>query len=196
MLWAELYPPTQIHILKPFTPNVTKCGELAFKELIKVEWSHRIGPESSRTDVLEERGRDTMDAWAQRKGHSRTQQEGCHSQAKRVSGVNPGNTTILEFQPPELWENKSLLLMLCVYSVAQLCPTHSDSRDCSPPGSSVHGILQARILEWVTISYSRGSSQPRDQTIAYPAGKSVGRREYGREGGKKGEKLILLNFHS
>ena len=36
--------------------------------------------------------------------------------------------------------------------------------DCSPPSSSVHGILQARILEWVAISFSRGSSQPRDQT--------------------------------
>ena len=36
--------------------------------------------------------------------------------------------------------------------------------DCSPPGSSVHGISQARILEWVAISFSRGSSQPRDQT--------------------------------
>ena len=40
--------------------------------------------------------------------------------------------------------------------------------DCSPPGSSVHGISQARILEWVAISYSRGSSWPRDQThISY-----------------------------
>ena len=36
--------------------------------------------------------------------------------------------------------------------------------DCSPPGSSVHGIPQARILEWVAISFSKGSSQPRDQT--------------------------------
>ena len=36
--------------------------------------------------------------------------------------------------------------------------------DCSPPGSSVHGILQARILEWVAISFFRGSSQPRDRT--------------------------------
>ena len=36
--------------------------------------------------------------------------------------------------------------------------------DCSPPGSSVHGVLQARILEWVAISFSRGSSQPRNQT--------------------------------
>ena len=38
------------------------------------------------------------------------------------------------------------------------------SVDCSPPGSSVHGISQARILEWVAISYSKGSSQPRDWT--------------------------------
>ena len=36
--------------------------------------------------------------------------------------------------------------------------------DCSPPGSSIHGILQARILEWVAFPFSRGSSQPRNQT--------------------------------
>ena len=48
--------------------------------------------------------------------------------------------------------------------VAHLCPTLCDSVDCSQPGSSVHGILQARILEWVAISLSRGSSQPRDRT--------------------------------
>ena len=45
-------------------------------------------------------------------------------------------------------------------AVAQSCPTLRP-RDCSPPGSSVHGILQERILEWVAISFSRGSSQPR-----------------------------------
>ena len=46
-----------------------------------------------------------------------------------------------------------------------VCSVMSDScdpMDCGPPGSSVHGILQARILEWVAISYSRGSSWPRD----------------------------------
>ena len=48
--------------------------------------------------------------------------------------------------------------------VAQLCPTLCDHMDCSPPGSSVHGILQARVLEWVAISFSRGSSWPRDRT--------------------------------
>ena len=43
--------------------------------------------------------------------------------------------------------------------------------DCSPPGSSVHGILQARILEWVAIPFSRGSCQPRDQTqVSHIAG--------------------------
>ena len=47
---------------------------------------------------------------------------------------------------------------------AQSCPTLCDPVDCSPPGFSVHGILQARILAWVTISFSRGSSQPRDRT--------------------------------
>ena len=51
-----------------------------------------------------------------------------------------------------------------ISEVAQSCPTLRDPVDCSPPGSSVHGILQARILEWVAISFSRGSSRPRDRT--------------------------------
>ena len=44
-----------------------------------------------------------------------------------------------------------------MFSVAQLCPTLYDSTDCSPSGSSVHGIFPAKILEWVAISYSRVS---------------------------------------
>ena len=48
--------------------------------------------------------------------------------------------------------------------VAQLCLTLCNFMDCRPPGSSVHGILPARILEWVDIPFSRRSSQPRDQT--------------------------------
>ena len=46
--------------------------------------------------------------------------------------------------------------------VAQLCPTLCDPMDCSPPGSSVRGILQARMLEWSAISFYRGSFRPRD----------------------------------
>ena len=48
--------------------------------------------------------------------------------------------------------------------VPQLCLTLSDPMDCSLPGLSVHGISQARILEWVVIPFSRRSSQPKDQT--------------------------------
>ena len=48
--------------------------------------------------------------------------------------------------------------------VAQSCPTLCDLMDCSLPGSSVHGIFQARVLEWFAISSSRESSHPRDQT--------------------------------
>ena len=55
--------------------------------------------------------------------------------------------------------------------VTQSYLTLCDPMDCSPPGSSVHGILQARILTWVTMSFSRGSSRPRywSQSLALQA---------------------------
>ena len=78
----------------------------------------------------------------------------------------------------KLWENwESLLCHLKVkvkvkVKFTQLCPTLCDPMYYSPPGSSVHGILQARILEWVAISFSRGSSQPRNQTqVSHIAGR-------------------------
>ena len=55
-------------------------------------------------------------------------------------------------------------MMLESEVVTQWCPTLCDSMGCSPPGSSVHGIFQAVVLEWIAISFSRGSSQPRDGT--------------------------------
>ena len=56
--------------------------------------------------------------------------------------------------------------------VAQSCPTLCTPWTVAPTGSSIHGILQARILEWVAISFSRGSSPPRDQTwVSYTAGR-------------------------
>ena len=57
--------------------------------------------------------------------------------------------------------------------VAQLCLTLCDPMDCSLPGSSVHGIFQARVLEWVAISFLRRSSWPKDQT---QGSRIVGRR--------------------
>ena len=53
----------------------------------------------------------------------------------------------------------------------QWCPTLCDPVDYSPPDSSVHGILQVRILEWVVVSSSRGSSGPRDQTYIFCIGR-------------------------
>ena len=58
-----------------------------------------------------------------------------------------------------------MCVCVCVL-VTQLCPTLCNSMDCSSPDSSVHRILQARKLEWVAISFSRGSSPPRDWTLA------------------------------
>ena len=66
------------------------------------------------------------------------------------------------------WRGVCVCVCVCVYVlVTQSCTILCDPMDCSSPGSSVHGILQARTLEWVAIPFSRGSSQssqPRDQT--------------------------------
>ena len=51
-------------------------------------------------------------------------------------------------------------MCVCVCSVALSCPILCDPMDCSLPGSSVHGILQARMLEWVAVSYSRDLPDP------------------------------------
>ena len=72
-------------------------------------------------------------------------------------------------------DNYFLAVFLYVlHLVAQSCPTLCNPRDCSPPGSSVHGILQTRILEWVAMPSSRGSSQPRNRTqVSRLAGDSL-----------------------
>ena len=67
--------------------------------------------------------------------------------------------------------NYGLWVIVRVKSL-KLCPTVCNPMDCSLSGPSVHGILQARILEWVAISFSRGSSRPRDQTcVSHIAGR-------------------------
>ena len=70
-------------------------------------------------------------------------------------------TLLLQLHILELF---SELFMKKESEVAQSCPTLCDPLDCSPLGYSVHGILQARILEWVAIPFSRGSSWPSDWT--------------------------------
>ena len=91
-----------------------------------------------------------------------------------VSGTVPKPTTRpVDLQARVSSKNKHSIFQGCGRAgcspsgeseVAQLGPTLCDPMDCSPPGSSIHGILQARILEWVALSFSRGSSRPRDRT--------------------------------
>ena len=57
-----------------------------------------------------------------------------------------------------------MCVCVCTCVCIQLYLTLCNHMDCNPPGSSVRGIFQARILEWVAISWSRGSSPPRDRT--------------------------------
>ena len=89
-----------------------------------------------------------------------------------IPQVSP-NITSSEMTPNLAgWHSLSLSSRFCSVlflsesesEVAQLYPTLCDPMDCGPPGSSVHGILQARILEWVAIPFSRESSRPRDWT--------------------------------
>ena len=65
---------------------------------------------------------------------------------------------------PLFLSSASLSFTVVCVKVAQSCLTLCDPMNCSAPGSSVHGILQARTLEWVAVPFSRGSSRPRDRT--------------------------------
>ena len=72
---------------------------------------------------------------------------------------------LIHLSPPTYPHNYWFLIFsMCFTKSLQLCVTLCNPMDCSPPGSSVHGILQARILEWVAMPFSRGSSWPRDRT--------------------------------
>ena len=83
-----------------------------------------------------------------------------------IEGVRKGEASLFLF--PSKSESNSgdaaspAWLWYSIVLFAQSYPTLCNPMDCSPPGSSVHGLLQARILEWVAISFSRGSSQPGD----------------------------------
>ena len=79
--------------------------------------------------------------WSQRVGHDRVTVHS-HSPQQQQS--------IIQTNPDLVWRAHVLF--------ARSCPTLCNHMDCSPPGSSVHGILQVRIPEWVAIPFSRGSS--------------------------------------
>ena len=91
----------------------------------------------------------------------------------RACSVRPGEMsatiywllpTNISWQPPVYQTRGTCVCLSVCVSVAQSCPTLCHPVDCSPPGSSVHGILHPRILEWVVIPFCRGFSHPRDRT--------------------------------
>ena len=85
--------------------------------------------------------------------------EKVHSQQNNNNGNNYNNNTISPLHC------SSLISHACVHAKSlQSSLTLCDPVDCSPPGCSVHGVLQARILEWAAMPSSRRSSRPRDQT--------------------------------
>ena len=81
--------------------------------------------------------------------------KGGSSQRWRVS--EDFNYTKPWYISPSLVVCVCVCMCVCVYSGAELCPTLCKPMDCSPLGSSVHGILPARILEWVAMPSSKGS---------------------------------------
>ena len=91
-----------------------------------------------------------------------------------VHGISKSRTRLIYLEKPvfikrrEVKERVDILSfvhhMISIIEVTQSCPTLCDPVDCSPPSSSIHGILQARILEWVAIFFSRGSSRPGGRT--------------------------------
>ena len=74
--------------------------------------------------------------------------------------------TLWSVSRPTLW-NYRVCVCVHAHAHAKLCLTLCNPMDCSPSGSSVHGIFQSRILEWVAIAYTRGSSQSRNWTLIF-----------------------------
>ena len=85
----------------------------------------------------------------------------------RVIRRNRNSLDVVSLNIPLLISFHSLWTLECVcVLVAQLCPTLCNPIDCTPPGPSVHGILQARTLEWVAISFSKRSYRKKESEVA------------------------------
>ena len=88
---------------------------------------------------------------------------GSQEQERKGNSLFPINSVLFEFYTKSLITfSKTVKWKICCL-VAKSCLTLCNPMDCSPPGSSVHQIFQTRILAWVAVSFSRGSSWPRDQ---------------------------------
>ena len=90
------------------------------------------------------------------------------SQLFTWGGQSTGVSALASFLPKKSqgWSPSEWTRWIFLQSKGLSCPTLCSPMDCSPPGSSIHGIFQVSILEWVAVPFSRGSSPPRDQTQA------------------------------
>ena len=96
----------------------------------------------------------------------RRRRQGFNPRVRKILGTGNGNTlSILSWKIP--WTEESGKLQSVCAKLLQSCPMLCEPVDCSPPGSSVHGSLQARILEWVAIPFFGGSSQRRDRSQVF-----------------------------
>ena len=131
------------------------CSYLGIEQAFKPDWStHRS---HSRTDVcISKEAMQTL-VW------------GCHRKLFFCStSVQP---LVSRFCIWRTWLVKFMLYIVIVLVLSmQSCPTLWDSMDCSPPGSSVHGLSQTRILEWVDISIYTSPASP---ALAVPPGRHI-----------------------
>ena len=104
-----------------------------------------------------------------------------HSCLRVLTNWNISTIFIVTFKKKNVCEmrwicdsaHKLLISFICMCLVAKLCLTLCYPMDCNLPGSSVYGIFQARIVEWIAISLCRGSSQPRDWICTSCIGKQI-----------------------
>ena len=171
--------------LTEFALRQNEFSSLRVKGLLKLNSGHKCSDRHWTKSLITPGGATGKETGCQGRRHKRL---GLIPGSGRSPGVGNGNPTLV-FLPEKFhgqsWAWLSMQvphththththtpLKLIKYLHTQLCLTLCDPVNCSPPGSSVRAILQTRILEWVAIPFSRGSSQPRDWNgVSYIAGR-------------------------
>ena len=148
--------------LFPLDPHCSKCDALSSPS------SHREPLQNAGDSALPPTCRARICIWTSPPAVLYA----CQAEKLCPQPPSSGNVGLCLYFPSAV--NTGHLWKIVKVFVAQSCPTLCNPMDCNPPGSSVHGILQARILEWVAIPFSRGFSWPRDQTpVSSIAGRFV-----------------------